>query len=86
MFIGVALAAIQGLYQVVQEKDSQIVDLQTENASQVLRLNDLEIRLANLEKQDNHPGSQPYGLWFTIIFLIVGLVLGRFSVTRKLDL
>ena len=39
---GVALASIQGLYEIVQEKDAQISALQTQNA-------DLEARLSALE-------------------------------------
>ncbi len=46
---GVALAAIQGLYQVVQDKDAQIAALQTENAELKTRLDDLDQRLAALE-------------------------------------
>lgn len=40
---GVALASIQGLYQIVQEQDAQIVALQQENA-------DLQARLAAIER------------------------------------
>ena len=40
---GVALASIQGLYQIVQEQDAQIVALQQENA-------DLQARLAAIEQ------------------------------------
>lgn len=46
---GVALAAIQGLYQVVQDKDAQITTLQTENAELKTRLDDLDQRLSALE-------------------------------------
>jgi hypothetical protein len=46
---GVALAAIQGLYQVVQDKDAQIISLQTENTELKTRLDDLDARLAKLE-------------------------------------
>ncbi len=46
---GVALAAIQGLYQVVQDKDAQIASLQTENAELKTRLDDLDQRLSALE-------------------------------------
>ncbi len=46
---GVALAAIQGLYQVVQDKDIQIASLQAENATLKTRLDDLDQRLAALE-------------------------------------
>jgi hypothetical protein len=40
---GVALAAIQGLYEIIQEKDEKIT-------SQQQQINSLEVRLAALEK------------------------------------
>ena len=83
---GVALAAIQGLYQVVQEKDARISALEKRNTDQEKRLDDFEARLTNLEKYEGHPVSQPYGLWLMVLSLIVGLVLGRYSVIRKLVL
>jgi trimeric autotransporter adhesin len=46
---GVALAAIQGLYQVVQDKDVEIASLQAENETLKTRLDDLDQRLAALE-------------------------------------
>jgi hypothetical protein len=46
---GIALAAIQGLYQIVQDKDTQIDNLQAENAELKTRLDDLDQRLAALE-------------------------------------
>ncbi len=75
---GVALAAIQGLYQVVEEKDARIVALQSQNADQEQRLNDLEMRLANLEGRADQTTSQSYRLWFVIVPLLVGLALGRY--------
>ena len=80
---GVALASIQGLYQVVQEKDSQIAALQAQNDDLGKRLNDLEARLANLEKHSDQPVSQPYGLWFAIASLVVGLAVGRYLLTPR---
>ncbi|MFQ5859895.1 MAG: tail fiber domain-containing protein, partial [Anaerolineae bacterium] len=57
---GVALAAIQGLYQVVQEKDAQI-------AAQQQRIDDLETRVAALEQAAGAPRSSqlnlPGGWW-----------------------
>ena len=54
---GVALAAIQGLYQIVQEKDAQIAvqqqqmaAMQAENAAQRERAAALETRVAALER------------------------------------
>lgn len=71
-----ALAAIQGLYQVVQEKESQIAALQAQNADQEKRLNSLETCLSNLENHNDRPAAGPYGLWFAIMSLFVGLVAG----------
>ena len=81
----VALAAIQGMYQIVQEKDARISTLEKQNTDQEKRLDGFGVRLANLEKQDGRPVSHPNGLWFTVLSLIVGLVLGRYSVIRKLE-
>ncbi len=51
---GVALAAIQGLYQVVQEKDAQLVELKQEQEAQLTVLKQenrkLTERLAALEE------------------------------------
>ncbi|MFQ5856873.1 MAG: tail fiber domain-containing protein [Anaerolineae bacterium] len=47
---GVALAAIQGLYQLLQEKDAQIAALQAENAAQQEEITALEARLAAVEQ------------------------------------
>jgi len=79
---GVALAAIQGMYQVVQEKDAQIAVLERQNAEQEKRLDDLEARLSKLEKHAEQP-SQPYGSWFAILLLIVGFVLGKYLFSRR---
>jgi len=73
---GVALAAIQGLYQIVQEKDIRISALEKQNADQQQHLDNLENRLAKLEKQVDRPTSQVN--WFTLATLIIGLVLGRY--------
>jgi len=63
---GVALAAIQGLYTLVQEKDAQIVALrdantkqQTELAAQDNRLNEQETRLAAVETRLASGPAQP---------------------------
>jgi hypothetical protein len=48
---GIALAAVQGLNQVVQEKDKEIGDLQQRNADLEKRLADLEALVASLAKQ-----------------------------------
>jgi hypothetical protein len=46
---GVALAAIQGLYRLVQEKDARIQGLEAQNQALAAKLADLERRLAALE-------------------------------------
>jgi hypothetical protein len=46
---GVALSAIQGLYQIVQEKEAQIAALTTENATQQQEIGTLQEQNANLE-------------------------------------
>ena len=48
---GVALAAIQGLYERSQEQEARIVQLEQENAALRSRLDSLEARLAALERQ-----------------------------------
>ena len=48
---GVALAAIQGLYQVTQEKDTVIAQLQAQNVTQQQTIDDLQKRMSALESQ-----------------------------------
>jgi trimeric autotransporter adhesin len=45
----IGLAAIQGLYQVVREKDARIKQLEEQNTAQQQAINDLEKRLAAIE-------------------------------------
>ena len=83
---GVALASVQGLYQLVQEKDARIAALEKQTTDQEKRLDDFESRLMNLEKGNSQLPSQPYALWFGVMSLIVGLVVGRFlQVPRRLS-
>ena len=83
---GVALASVQGLYQLVQEKDARIAALEKQTTDQEKRLDDFESRLTNLEKGNSQLPSQPYGLWFGITSLIISLVVGRFlSVPNRLS-
>jgi len=58
---GVALAAIQGLYKIVQEKDARIAHLEAEKVAQQQRLVEMEKRLSALESlmtavSQNHAG------------------------------
>ena len=75
---GVALAAIQGLYQVVQDKDARITSLEEQNTNQAQRLDALEQRLAKLEHRASGPIAQSNGLWMAVLTLMIGLVLGRY--------
>jgi hypothetical protein len=73
---GVALAAIQGLYQVMQAKDTQI-------EAQQKQIDDLQVRLSKLE-QNSPPSASPWanlpGGWLLfggLLLLNLGFVLGR---------
>lgn len=48
---GVALAAIQGLYQLSQERDAHIAQLEAQNAAQQSQIDDLQARLTALERR-----------------------------------
>ena len=66
---GVALAAMQGLYQVVQEKDIQI-------ASQQRQIAELESRIATLEQRISQNGMQAQPVSWTygwLLFTSIGL-------------
>ena len=63
---GVALAATQGLYEIVQEQDAQIT-------AQQQRIDDLEARLTALEEKS--ASSVRIGLWPGVFLLSLGLVL-----------
>lgn len=53
---GVALAAIQGLYRMVRERDDRIRALRAQNERQDRRIKDLEARMSALEKwMERHP-------------------------------
>jgi hypothetical protein len=84
---GVALAAIQGLYAIVQEKDArltaqqaQIAALQDRVTEQQSRLTALESRLAALEQKDNQAAifSSVPPAWLLLVgAFLAGLALGR---------
>jgi hypothetical protein len=82
---GVALAAIQGLYQLSQEQAAQIQALQAENASLQQRLSGVEARVTALEGGAglNGGSSSPVLLGLSAMWLlpagllIIGLVLGQ---------
>ncbi|MBM4467192.1 MAG: hypothetical protein FJ014_16835, partial [Chloroflexi bacterium] len=56
---GVTLAAIQGLYQLLQEKEAQVASLSSQVASQQAEIDDLGTRLAALEQQSAIRNPQP---------------------------
>ncbi len=85
---GVALAAIQGLYQVVQEQGTQLAALQAENAalkaavaSQGQVNSDLDVRVAALEARAGGAGSVA-GRWGMLGLAAAGLAVGA-VLTRR---
>ncbi len=72
---GVALAAIQGLYEVVQQKDTRITELETQLA-------DIEARLDRLESQQDTPVRQPWSPG-PFSLLAGALILGAVFVGRN---
>lgn len=76
---GVSMAAIQGLYQVVQEKDARISVLESQNAEMKQRLDALESRLTRLEKNVNVQLIQIN--WILLAALLLGLTMGRYLIT-----
>jgi trimeric autotransporter adhesin len=66
---GVALAAIQGLYQVVQDKETQIAALQQQNA-------DLSARVSKLERNSTTANPPAQAESFNLSTLLSVLALG----------
>ncbi|MCP4362377.1 MAG: hypothetical protein GY796_30600 [Chloroflexi bacterium] len=75
---GVALTAVQALYQRTQEQETQIATLQAENEALAARLTALESRLAQSSRL-NQPAS---GLWLWWL-PILGLLGGGLVVTKR---
>ena len=71
---GVALAAIQGVYEIVQEKDAQLSEQQTQ-------IDDLEARLSRLEANLAKNGSSQSS--FSQICILLGFGLTVFYVKEK---
>jgi hypothetical protein len=81
---GVALAAIQGLYELVQEKDGQITALEAEVSTLHQRNTDLEARVAALEQAVGAPPSSPSNLlggWWPLF--LGGLVVAAGVVVQR---
>ncbi|HIC92920.1 MAG TPA: hypothetical protein EYP09_01535, partial [Anaerolineae bacterium] len=76
---GVALAAIQGLYELSQEQAARIRELERENAALQQQLDDLEARVAALEKAMtvNSAPTLPIGWLLFGGLSLAGLVLGQ---------
>jgi trimeric autotransporter adhesin len=74
---GIALAAIQGLYQVVQEKDARIRALSADNAEQREQLEALEERVSRLEQGGSGVVPSANSALLLGITLALGIVLGR---------
>ena len=83
---GVALAAIQGLYEIVQEQDARIDALEDENASLQEQLDGLDARVAALEGGAGVDGGSvgPLSASFTAGGLLLGgLVVGGLVVVQR---
>lgn len=75
---GVAFAAIQGLYQLVQEKDAEIQNLKSQNAKSQREVAALEARIAALEERmgDEPLSTLPSPLAAFLPWLVVGAAIG----------
>ncbi|MEP7200202.1 MAG: tail fiber domain-containing protein [Chloroflexota bacterium] len=80
---GVALAAIQGLHQIVQEKDARITQLESDNAALKARVDSLDARLTALEQRVSSAPTLAGTMslapeWLLISgIMFVGMVLAR---------
>jgi hypothetical protein len=79
---GVALAAIQGLYEISREQAARIEALEAGNAAQQEQIDDLQARLAALEKRTGDPGSPLShlpGAWLLLggLVVVAGVVAQR---------
>ena len=79
---GVALAAIQGLYQESQDLKSQVAGLKSQSDAHQKKIADLELRMTAREQlaQTNNPGSA--GTQTNFIVLGIGALLGAMLVKR----
>jgi hypothetical protein len=79
---GVALAAIQGLYEISRQQAARIEALEAGNAAQQEQIDDLQARLAALEKRTGDPGSPLShlpGAWLLLggLVVVAGVVAQR---------
>ena len=73
---GVALAAIQGLYTVVQQKDAQISALEASNAALQAEQTALDARLAALEQGGPGAPAPTSNLLQLLVVLVLGVAVG----------
>jgi hypothetical protein len=69
---GVAMAAIQGLYQMTQEKQAQIDTLQADNSRQAAQLAAMDARLTALENKVGGGNASPSPSWLLLLGLGFG--------------
>lgn len=74
---GVALASVQGLYQVVLEKNAQIEALSAETAQQREQLERLDERISRLEQEGGGVGQLVNWVLLAGLGLAVGFIFGR---------
>jgi hypothetical protein len=79
---GVALASIQGLYQLVQEKDVQIAVLQATNDTQQEIIADLDNRISKLEQGSGEAGLSIFEVLLAGLCIVIGLFVGQIR-TKK---
>ncbi len=79
---GVALAAIQGLYQIVQSKDAEIADLQAKNADLQTKLDNIESRLSALEQSTGTTSAAGINLHDAALMLVGLALVGVWSIKR----
>ena len=82
---GIALAAIQGLYELSQEQSAHIEALETENTAQQKQIDGLEARLAALEQglQANDPVALSFHTGWSGWFVLSGLATLGVVFTRR---
>jgi hypothetical protein len=80
---GVALASIQGLYQIVQEKDNEISNLKSQMSKQQAEMDEMKTRLSALEaRAGSNSASSVFGGWNLLPLALAGLAVG-FVASRR---
>lgn len=76
---GIALAAIQGLNQIVVEQDARIKNLETSNHAQQIQIDSLNAKLARLQNEHAADNSSPV---LAISLGLLGVIIGAIVVRR----